>query len=112
MYFTDRKIIRYLAFILACVSHISEHSSRISISGEKMLPTSGKASLSMALCLVDYLLLLQVQVDSLPQIQNVESVISPAAKGPETSTVGNTVKKGKLTYYTVIYCNVKRFAYV
>ena len=71
-----------------------------------MLPKSGNVSLSMALCLVVYLLLLQGQVDSLPQIQNVESVISPATKGPETSTVGNTVKKGKLTYYTVIYSNV------
>ena len=102
----DNQIINYLAFILGCVSHISEHSSRISISGEKILPKSDNASLSMALCLVVYLLLLQGQVDSLPQIQNVESVISPAAKGPETSTVGNTVKKGKLTYYTVIYSNV------
>ena len=106
MYFTDNQIINYLAFILGCVSHISEHSSRISISGDKMLPKSGKASVSMAHCPVVYLLLLQGQVDSLPQIQNVESVISPAAKGPETSTVGNTVKKGKLTYYTVIYSNV------
>ena len=71
-----------------------------------MLPKSGKASVSMAHCLVVYLLLLQGQVDSLPQIQNVESVISPAAKDPEASTVGDTVKKGKLTYYTIIYSNV------
>ena len=77
-----------------------------------MLPKSGKLSLSMALCLVVYLVLLQGQVDSLPQIQNVESVISPATKGPETSIVGNAVKKGKVTYYTVIYSNVKSFAYV
>ena len=71
-----------------------------------MLLNSSKASLSMALCLVVYLLSLEGQVDSLPQIQNVESVISPAAKDPEASTVGDTVKKGKLTYYTIIYSNV------
>ena len=81
-----------------------------------MLPKFGKASISMALCLVVYLLLLQGQVDSLPQIQNNVSVVDPADKGPETSIVGNTLKKGKCTHYTVIYSkvisNAKSFAYV